>query len=89
MKKIVVIFLAAILLSIAGCKDSPCEGCYGVVVVNPFGIPLAEYKWNYDSVRKNLGFVRESDWCKFLDEYDGQSIDTLGVKYATLHKSCE
>lgn len=80
------IILLVLLLPLACTKQkSVCEECYGVV--EALGTPIL--KWNFDSVKLRYPLARESDWCKLLDEINGQLIkDDNGNELGILRKEC-
>lgn len=82
------VLLGSLLLT-SSCtkKPSECANCYGVIYVLDF--PLL--RWNYDSVDARFpDRVRESDWCKFLEENNNKEFfDEKGNKLGTLVKECE
>ncbi len=65
-------------------KKSECAGCFGIVEV----LGADVLKWNFDSVKMRYPNVYESDWCKILDQIDGQPVKINGNEYGTFRKEC-
>jgi hypothetical protein len=78
------IIAITILLSACGKKDN-CANCKGYIAINETAVLI----WTLDSFKVRFPNNRESDWCKLLEDINGQPLVVNNITIGTLNKSCE
>ncbi|QQR97886.1 MAG: hypothetical protein IPK18_13865 [Sphingobacteriales bacterium] len=89
MKKLYYIFLLMLMLSLtfSSCgKKEDCANCKAYIAVDQTVLLV----WTIDSLQKYVPDAKSSDWCKLLENFNGQELSVPNLPITgTLNKSCE